>query len=127
MKISPAVILPTKTIPDPAMGCGSRQFGMRMELVIGNDLPSQVRHYPVGTRTLLRSTISRILFWTATGSLPRLLPSGYSTSLRIGAAALHISDLREFAAVVAGKKTPEISLEHDLNVQEALLHACGMV
>ena len=30
-------------------------------------------------------------------------------------------------AVVAGKKTPEISLEHDLNVQEALLHACGMV
>jgi predicted dehydrogenase len=39
---------------------------------------------------------------------------------------LQIRDLREFAAVAAGKKDPEFSLEHDLNVQEALLQASGM-
>jgi predicted dehydrogenase len=39
---------------------------------------------------------------------------------------LHIGDLREFAAVIAGKKAPDYSMEHDLNVQEALLTASGM-
>lgn len=42
------------------------------------------------------------------------------------AATLQISDLREFAAVLEGRKAPEFSLEHDLIVQEALLHASGM-
>ncbi len=48
-------------------------------------------------------------------------------SIELEAATLQISDLREFAAVVAGKKSPEFSLEHDLTVQSALLQACGMV
>ena len=39
---------------------------------------------------------------------------------------LQLSDLREFAAVVAGKKAPDYSMEHDLIVQEALLRASGM-
>lgn len=39
---------------------------------------------------------------------------------------LQIADLREFAAVVRGEKTPEFSLEHDLIVQEMLLRASGM-
>lgn len=38
---------------------------------------------------------------------------------------LQIADLREFAAVIAGKKKPDFSLEHDLTVQEALMKACG--
>ncbi len=42
------------------------------------------------------------------------------------AATLQIADLREFAAVVGGKKRPEFSHEHDLAVQKALLQACGM-
>lgn len=42
------------------------------------------------------------------------------------AQVLQIRDLREFAAVVAGKKDPEFSLDHDLMVQEALLQASGM-
>src|SRR5579872_300772 len=42
------------------------------------------------------------------------------------AATLQIADLREFAAVIAGKKPPDFSMEHDLTVQEALLTACGM-
>jgi predicted dehydrogenase len=42
------------------------------------------------------------------------------------AQTLQIRDLREFAAVVAGKKKPDFSMEHDLIVQEALLQACGM-
>lgn len=42
------------------------------------------------------------------------------------AATLQIADLREFAAVVTGKKLPDFSQEHDLIVQEALLTACGM-
>jgi predicted dehydrogenase len=40
---------------------------------------------------------------------------------------LQISDLREFAAVVGGKKAPDYSMEHDLIVQEALLTASGMM
>ena len=36
---------------------------------------------------------------------------------------LQISDLREFAAVIAGHKPPDFSMEHDLAVQEALLRA----
>jgi predicted dehydrogenase len=40
---------------------------------------------------------------------------------------LQISDLREFAAVIAGKKAPDYSMEHDLTVQEALLRASGMI
>ena len=42
------------------------------------------------------------------------------------AATLQIADLREFAAVIAGKKEPDFSHEHDLIVQRALLQACGM-
>lgn len=34
---------------------------------------------------------------------------------------LQISDLREFAAVLAGAKTPDFSMEHDLLVQDVLL------
>lgn len=41
-------------------------------------------------------------------------------------AVLQIRDLREFAAVVAGRKQPDYSLEHDMAVQEALLVASGM-
>jgi predicted dehydrogenase len=47
-------------------------------------------------------------------------------TIELRAATLQISDLREFAAVVAGRKTPDFTLEHDLVVQEALLRACGM-
>ncbi len=39
---------------------------------------------------------------------------------------LQISDLREFAAVLAGRKAPDFSMAHDLAVQEALLRASGM-
>ncbi len=42
------------------------------------------------------------------------------------AAVLQIADLREFAAVVRGRKAPDFTLEHDLAVQEALLQASGM-
>lgn len=42
------------------------------------------------------------------------------------ARALQISDLREFAACVGGKKEPDYSTGHDLAVQETLLKACGM-
>ncbi len=47
-------------------------------------------------------------------------------TIELEAATLQISDLREFAAVVAGKKAPDFSIEHDLIVQESLLRACGM-
>jgi predicted dehydrogenase len=43
------------------------------------------------------------------------------------AATLQIADLREFAAIVGGKKEPNVSMEHDLIVQEALLKASGMI
>lgn len=43
------------------------------------------------------------------------------------AQTLQISDLREFAAVVAGKKRPDFSPEHDVAVQETLLRASGML
>jgi predicted dehydrogenase len=43
------------------------------------------------------------------------------------AQVLQISDLREFAASVTGKKEPDYSMEHDLDVQETLLRACGMI
>lgn len=42
------------------------------------------------------------------------------------AATLQIADLREFAAVIAGRKLPEFTLEHDLIVQRALVEASGM-
>jgi predicted dehydrogenase len=48
-------------------------------------------------------------------------------SLELEARTLQISDLREFAAVVAGKKQPDYSAEHDLAVQETLLRASGMM
>ena len=48
-------------------------------------------------------------------------------TLALKARTLQISDLREFAAVVAGKKRPDFSAEHDLVVQETLLRACGML
>jgi predicted dehydrogenase len=43
------------------------------------------------------------------------------------AATLQIADLREFAAIVTGKKPPTYSMEHDLVVQEALLKASKML
>lgn len=43
------------------------------------------------------------------------------------AQTLQIRDLREFAAVVAGRKAPDFSMEHDLVVQEALLRASDML
>ncbi len=46
--------------------------------------------------------------------------------LELKAQTLHIKDLREFAAVIAGRKEPEFSMDHDLVVQEALLEASGM-
>ncbi|MBI3856331.1 MAG: Gfo/Idh/MocA family oxidoreductase [Planctomycetes bacterium] len=42
------------------------------------------------------------------------------------AQTLQIMDLREFAAVVAGRKAPDYSLDHDLAVHEALLKSSGM-
>lgn len=42
------------------------------------------------------------------------------------AQTLQIKDLREFAAVIAGKKAADFSAEHDLAVQETLLRASGM-
>jgi predicted dehydrogenase len=47
-------------------------------------------------------------------------------TVELPAATLQIADLREFAAVVAGKKVPDFSMEHDLIVQEALLKSSGM-
>ncbi len=46
--------------------------------------------------------------------------------VELPAATLQISDLREFAAVIAGRKEPEFSHQHDLDVHEALLRASGM-
>ena len=46
--------------------------------------------------------------------------------VELPAQTLHLRDLREFAAVVAGRKGPEWSMDHDLAVQEALLQASGM-
>lgn len=45
----------------------------------------------------------------------------------IPAATLQIADLREFAAVIQGKKAPDFSMEHDLTVQATLLEASGML
>jgi predicted dehydrogenase len=42
------------------------------------------------------------------------------------AATLQIADLRQFAAVVNDRKTPDFTAQHDLIVQEALLLASGM-
>ena len=46
--------------------------------------------------------------------------------LELPAQTLQIMDLREFAAVVAGKKAPEFPMDHDLAVHEALLKSSGM-
>ncbi len=47
-------------------------------------------------------------------------------TVELPAATLQIADLREFAAVVVGRKLPDFSMEHDLTVQEALLKSSGM-
>jgi len=47
-------------------------------------------------------------------------------TVQLPARTLQISDLREFAAVVAGTKRPDFSMDHDLAVQETLLRASGM-
>ena len=47
-------------------------------------------------------------------------------TVALPAATLQIADLREFAAVVTGKKRPDFTTEHDLAVQETLLRASGM-
>jgi predicted dehydrogenase len=46
--------------------------------------------------------------------------------LDLRAATLQIADLREFAAVIVGKKAPDYGMEHDMIVQETLLKASGM-
>ena len=46
--------------------------------------------------------------------------------IELPAATLQIADLREFAAVAAGKKLPDFGMEHDLLVQETLLRSSGM-
>lgn len=48
-------------------------------------------------------------------------------TIELPAATLQIADVREFAAVVAGKKKPDFSMEHDLDVQETLLRSSGML
>jgi len=48
------------------------------------------------------------------------------TSIDLPAVPGQLADLREFAAVVGGRKAPEFSMDHDLAVQEALLKACAM-
>jgi predicted dehydrogenase len=48
-------------------------------------------------------------------------------TIRLRAQTLQISDLREFVAVVTGKKRPDFSIEHDVAVQETLLRASGML
>lgn len=45
--------------------------------------------------------------------------------IELPAQTLQIRDLREFAACLEGKKTPDYSMEHDLQVQETLLQSCG--
>ncbi|MCS7047238.1 MAG: Gfo/Idh/MocA family oxidoreductase [Gemmataceae bacterium] len=55
----------------------------------------------------------------------RIGQAGWRT-LELEARPLQISDLREFAAVVAGKKPPDFSMDHDLTVQDFLLRASGM-
>jgi predicted dehydrogenase len=47
-------------------------------------------------------------------------------TVQLPAATLQIADLREFAAVVTGKKRPDFTTDHDLAVQETLLRASGM-
>jgi len=46
--------------------------------------------------------------------------------IELPAQTLQILDLREFAAVVAGRKQPDFSMDHDLAVHEALLKSSGM-
>jgi predicted dehydrogenase len=48
-------------------------------------------------------------------------------TIELPASTLQISDLREFAAVVAGRKRPDFDMQHDLAVQETLLRASGML
>lgn len=49
------------------------------------------------------------------------------TTLTPLAATLQVGDLREFAAVLSGKKAPDFPLDHDLLVHETLLRASGML
>ncbi len=53
--------------------------------------------------------------------------AGNWQTLELPAQTLQIRDLREFAAVIAGKKAPDFSMDHDLTVQESLLRASGMM
>jgi predicted dehydrogenase len=48
-------------------------------------------------------------------------------TVNLEAQTLQIRDLREFVAVVTGKKRPDFTMEHDLIVQENLLRASGMI
>jgi predicted dehydrogenase len=48
-------------------------------------------------------------------------------TIELPAATLQISDLREFAAVVQGRKSPDFGMDHDLIVQEALLKSSSMM
>ncbi|MCY2969003.1 MAG: Gfo/Idh/MocA family oxidoreductase [Planctomycetota bacterium] len=49
------------------------------------------------------------------------------TTFKPAAATLQIKDLREFANVVNGNKSPSFTLDHDLVVQETLLRASEML
>jgi len=51
--------------------------------------------------------------------------SGEWELLDLLAIPLQISDLREFAAVIAGKKSPDFGPAHDLAVQRILVEACN--
>lgn len=48
-------------------------------------------------------------------------------TLDLPASTLQISDLREFSAVITGRKSPDYSGQHDLVVHESLLRASGML
>lgn len=48
-------------------------------------------------------------------------------TIELPARPLQIKDLREFGAVVGGRKTSDYGTDHDLAVQEALLRASGML
>jgi predicted dehydrogenase len=54
-------------------------------------------------------------------------PAADWQSIELANQPLQISDLREFAAVIAARKEPDYTPEHDLIVQESLLRAAGML
>src|SRR5262249_41550403 len=47
-------------------------------------------------------------------------------TVELPAATLQIADLREFAALIAGKKPPDFTGEPHLTVKDALINSSGM-